>query len=336
MRKINKLPATILVGFDGFIDTLYRVVESRNSPKACTFMTRMEEFSRRIQQAHGKSTNLELVKEETRLGGNGPILANTLVSLGLSVHLVGTIDHPIFEPLIKKCKSTVNLGPPGKTDAFEFTDGKILFGKHQAILSLDLNKVDLAPLLEKTDILAATNWTMLYGMTKLWKKLYKEIFPKLQNVPSWMFIDLADPAKRTDKDIKEALRILSKLQNYTKVVLGLNEKEAERISKALNTDCTSAAIRKKLNIEQVVIHSIKIAEAASKDETATYRGPFIKKPKITTGGGDNFNAGYIFGLSQSRSLIECLKLASHSAGYYIKHGKPAKALSLKVTSDNHR
>ncbi len=328
MRKISKLPATVLVGFDGFIDTLYRVVEKRNSPKECTYMTRMREFSHRIHQAHGKSTNLELVKEETRLGGNGPILANTLISLGLPVHLVGPVDHPLFKALIKKCASCINLGPPGKTDAFEFSDGKLLFGKHEAILSLDLDTIRLAPLLEKTDIFAATNWTMLYGMTKLWKKLSKDVFPKLKNPPKWMFVDLADPAKRTNTDIKEALGILSQIQRYTKVVLGLNEKEAERVAKVLKTDCSSASIRKKIDIEQVVIHATKVAEASSRDETATFRGRFIKKPKITTGGGDNFNAGYILGLSKNLPLKECLKLASNTAAYYIQHAKPAKAKLL--------
>ncbi|MCE5294708.1 MAG: hypothetical protein LLF94_08870, partial [Chlamydiales bacterium] len=222
---------SVLVGFDGFVDSIYRVVESRKSPSQYTCMQRMQELSERIIDAHGKSTNLELVLQEERLGGNGPILANALHTLGVQTSLIGALGYPdiepIFEPLAKACNTCVSIAPSGKTDALEFSNGKLLLGKHTSILSIDeqvivdkVGKNKLHMLLESCDIFASTNWTMLFGMTKLWQYLETEILPRLSKKPKWMFVDIADPAKRLDSDLIEAMNTLSRLHKQIKVVLG--------------------------------------------------------------------------------------------------------------------
>lgn len=324
-KQIEEL--TCLVGFDGFIDSIYRVVKCRKTASAVSYMTKMEEFSDRIIQSHDKSTNLELVLQETRLGGNGPILANALITLGTQVSIIGALGtpdiDPHFLPLQECAKNCISIAPSGKTDALEFTNGKILLGKHQSLLTLDekafISK-KFIELLASSTLFASVNWTMLYGMTEAWKILEAEVLPTIPQKPSWMFVDLADPAKRTDDDIKEALETLGKLQNQIKVVLGLNVAEAERVAKVLHCPARAQAICHTLGLEQVVVHAIESAEASDGSSTKIVKGPVVT-PKITTGGGDNFNAGYLLGCGLNLRLEECLLLATYTSGYYVAKGK---------------
>lgn len=329
-RQVKNL--SFFIGFDGFTDHIYRVVKSRKSPSEYERMDHMQEFAERIMQAGGKSTNLELVLQEERLGGNGPILANSINHLGAQVSLVGALGYPklepLFEELSRSCKECISIAPSGITDAFEFNDGKLLLGKHTSILSLDektildqIGKERLCRLLEQATIFASANWTMLFGMTAFWKLLEAQILPQCTQKPEWMFVDLADPAKRLDGDILDAMNTLTKLQKQLKVVLGLNVAEAERIAKVMKCQPSSHELCQALQIEQVVIHAIQEAEASDNKVSAKVTGPYVKKVRITTGGGDNFNAGYLLGCGLKLDLEPCLYLATYTSGYYVEHAK---------------
>ena len=147
--------------------------------------------------------------------------------------------EPIFQNMAKRCELALTLGPSAHTNALEFENGKVLLGKLKHVMDIGwdsilkrIPKKKLASLLDQSDLFACTNWTMLPKMTDLWKKIIKEILPSLKtkNPQRILFVDLADPAKRTSSDIKEALITLKKLQSHYSVALGLNEAEAERVA----------------------------------------------------------------------------------------------------------
>ncbi|HLP83556.1 MAG TPA: hypothetical protein VK157_04335, partial [Phycisphaerales bacterium] len=72
-----------LVGFDGFTDAILHAVSTRTSMRVDDFarIATITEFSQRIAAAAGKSTNIELVRQERRFGGNGPLMASGLAGL---------------------------------------------------------------------------------------------------------------------------------------------------------------------------------------------------------------------------------------------------------------
>jgi hypothetical protein len=89
-----------------------------------------------LAAAAGQSTNIELVSVRTKLGGNGPIMANALASFGLGVTYLGNLGypgmHPIFEELARRAE-VHSIAQPGFTDALEFNDGKIMLGKNHTL-----------------------------------------------------------------------------------------------------------------------------------------------------------------------------------------------------------
>ena len=120
-----------LVGFDGYVDEIVRVVKNRPCLDECTYFDTIGDFADHVKAASGKSADMEIVSQETRIGGNGPILANALARLGAPSICVGALGfpaiHPVFKGLVAGC-TPIGIAEPGHTDAFEFNDGKLMFG----------------------------------------------------------------------------------------------------------------------------------------------------------------------------------------------------------------
>jgi sugar/nucleoside kinase (ribokinase family) len=140
--------------------------------------------------------------------------------------------------------------------------------------------------------------------------------------------DLADPEKRTREDLRAALSTLTQFQKYVNVTLGLNLREAIQVSDALGLprpgnpeaaiETMAAGIRKNLQIGTVVIHPRGGAAAATPEESASFSGPFVTQPKISTGAGDHFNAGFMIGQMLGLNLIEALCAGTATSGYYVR------------------
>jgi hypothetical protein len=58
----------ILVGLDGFVDTILHVVKTRESVTKYTRLTAMKDFAAQIAAAAGQSANIELVTQMVKLG----------------------------------------------------------------------------------------------------------------------------------------------------------------------------------------------------------------------------------------------------------------------------
>jgi sugar/nucleoside kinase (ribokinase family) len=144
-----------------------------------------------------------------------------------------------------------------------------------------------------------------------------------------MFFDLGDPTKRLDADLHAALKIIGEFQQHNDVILGLNEPESQHVAKVLRlkktpnnpkgTASLAAAIREKLEIHTVVIHPIQYAAGADAQGESFVTGPYTAKPKISTGAGDHFNAGFVIGRLLGLGVAHSLQLAVAASGFYVRH-----------------
>ncbi len=85
-------------------------------------------------------------------------------------------------------------------------------------------------------------------------------------------------------------------------------------------ETAAARLRAKLGVSQVVVHPTAFAVAASGDGVFSVAGTRVAKPKLTTGGGDNFNAGYCHGLLAGLSPQGALLCGVTWSGYYVRNG----------------
>src|ERR1700722_8559684 len=296
---------TAFVGLDGFVDEIIHVVDKRDNAETFHRLPTIAKLSTRLAGAAGKSTNIELVSQMTKLGGNGPIMGNALASFGMRVTYLGTLGypniHPVFVDFAKRAE-VHSIADPGTTDALEFEDGKIMVGKHASLKQMTWENIKVRFGKEKfttkfggSDLVGFVNWTMLAYMSELWEALLQEVCPVMKGPRRILFFDLADPEKRTRADILRALDLIGKFEKYFNVILGLNEKEAHEIGevfgiKAKTTGPEALAefgvqVAAKLNISTLVFHPVTYAAAVSDGKADMVNGPYIAKPMITTGAG---------------------------------------------------
>ena len=333
------------------MDEIVHVVNRRTGPDSYTRIGTLEEYTRRIGRGSALSTNIELVPVQKKLGGNGPIFAEALKKNHFQITYLGcvgkeTVD-PVFEGLARNAR-LIGLADPGHTDAYEFTDGKIIASKTQSFKEITWNGIirklgldSLVRIIDGCDLVGMENWTMLPGMSDIWTHFLSDVLPRLTRPPHdiHMFFDLADPEKRDEKDILFAVSLIGEFSKKGfQTALGLNKKEACEIAEIFGMkikDYRAQPLRPLCNflsgcisVGCLVIHPVDCACCFSNGSISFAKGPFCKNPVIATGAGDIFNAGFVLGWMNGFSMEESLQCGVYASGYYVRLGKSPTASKL--------
>lgn len=344
----TKNPSTLnmVLGFDGFVDEIIHVVDKRQDSENFTRINTISELASRIERASGLSTNMELVPTIKKIGGNGPIMCNALSINNPKMSYIGALGYPSVDDVFKVMEDKVDLytiAQNGHTDALEFDDGKLLMGKMSSLKNVTyerlvevLGKDKLIELVGNADLFAAVNWSMLPNMTSLFKKLITEILPLLPKrvKKPFMFIDLADPEKRDNDEIIEMIDLLKEFNEYFFVVLGLNKKEGYDVANVLglfdspslehmqvSLEDLTLELYNRIQIDSVVIHPVDRSCTVVDGVFYEENGPYIAKPKLSTGAGDNFNAGFMLGMLLGLTPDQALLTGMSTSGFYVRNAR---------------
>lgn len=340
-----------VVGFDGFVDTIVRPVGLRRGQgDNFTAINTITEFGQRILGAAGKSTNIEFYPLMDKLGGNGPIMANALLAAGTRVTYIGALGqpqvHPVFTDMATRAR-TVSICGPAQTTAVEFSDGKLMLGQMRSLDEITYDRIcsvmgeaAFHAELSAAHLIALVNWTMIPNMTAIFQRLVDEVLPRLPaSSDRIFFFDLADPEKRAAEDLRAALNTIARFEKFGRVTLGLNLKEAQQVAATLGFGPFEAdetglrrvaqEIRTQLAIATVVIHPKESASCATPLGTWWAPGPYTTQPRITTGAGDHFNAGFTTGQLLGLSPHACLALGVCTSGHYVRTAESPSLADLE-------
>lgn len=334
----NKQQAVCNIGFDGYVDELYHVVKTRKSDDNIDFYDSIESFGKRILQAAHKSADLEMVLVQRKLGGNGPILSNALARMGAKVTCTGTLDvdggdNPFLE-MSANCRQ-LSFGHASHTIALEFDDGKVMLGNLRgSYITWDQlrERVGLSNLREayrQSDLIAIVNWSGMRHIHEILRGYHREVcqhFPIEEQRRKLFFFDLADPTVLCEEGLDQLMENIQVFSQTAKVILGLNENEAIHLGRRCVSGPSSVSeigegLQAQLGLYQVIIHTNNRAFAFAKGETGSFQGMHVKHPVISTGAGDHFNAGYLWGILHGLNLEESLVLGQGEASYYLTTGQ---------------
>jgi hypothetical protein len=326
------------LGFDACIDNIVKVVKDRNENNETGFYTNIPQFGDFLISREHKSCGIELQTRLSKIGGNMVITANALGNLGIRVDCVGTFGLPEVLPFFKSISSNCVLYSVGETitaTALEFTDSKIILfdpGPYDSlnwegiknILGID----SIKQLLSGKELISFLNWSEIQNSTQIWNGILDEIIPSLKfsEKKSYFFTDFSDCSRKTMEEIRSVIDLSGRFRNNFKVVISLNQNEADIIARALDLSEYQADdefIKKLFRIidpDVLVIHRSRDAMAYDGEVLEKCDTFYCEEPIVLTGGGDNFNAGFCYSLINEFDLFQSLLVANAVAGLYVKTG----------------
>lgn len=335
--QIDPLPS-VAIGFDGFIDEMIHLVAERRSLKNYSRVPTIAAFGELVTRAAGHNSLREIVVTDVHPGGCAVNMGDGLAALGVPVDCFATLGEPVnpaFTETLARFRSAHSWGrEPGRTLAYEFQDGKLMFSSVSQLAEFTAAKVatHLASgaylkACRQAGLIALTDWSLYPHMTEVWQHLQTEVYTRMNHQPAF-FIDLVDPSGRSTEDVRTMLATLPIFESSGQLTLGLNGNEANVLARQLGLPESSdsgdsllaqaARLRARIGISEVVIHTIRRAAVAGPDGVAALNGPYCPHPSKSTGAGDRFNAGYALARMLNLLPSERLACACVTSGLFVR------------------
>jgi len=332
----------ITVGFDGCADSIYKAVKKRSAERIEYFST-IAEFGEYISEKNGISCSIELEEVMRKPGGNCAIFADAISTLGTKTSAVGLFGkrqiNNEFHKLAESCE-LFSFGENQFALALEFSNGKVMLAPGVKLgsdawssIRTSVGEDNLNRVFLEADMLALLNWSELEFSTQVWNSLY-ELLKSAPCKAKQIIIDLSDCSRNTKEEIDEMLVILDGFRKIRTVILSLNDNEAFKLEKYFmlslkDTRSIGEALSEKIGVQILVIHSAKACYTFENGEAFITPTQFNTEPKLLTGGGDNFNAGYTMGRLLGLDSFGCNILGNSVSSFYIYHGKSPTLPQLK-------
>jgi hypothetical protein len=338
LGQINCADRNAFLGFDACIDIIVRIVREKKPNDVTDYFSDSSQFGEFLVNLENKSCGVELQTKLSKTGGNMVITANALGNLGIRVECVGTFGIPDILPVFRTMSPNCTLNTIGDTisaTALEFNNSKIIMFDPGPYNNLtwegikDILGIDrIKQMMSGKQLISFVNWSEIESSSQIWQGVLDEILPDILQTDHkpFFFTDFSDCSRRSKQDIQFAIKLLGRFRNYFKVILSLNQNEAALIAKALDLseyvpdEKFVKELFKVSNTDVLVIHRTKDAlayDGMAYEKCETF---FCKEPKILTGGGDNFNAGFCYTLFYDFNPFQSLIVANAVSGYYVKTG----------------
>lgn len=346
LKKINSKDLnknTAAVGFDGYIDKIFRLVKRKFAYRD-EYFEDIRQFAEYLLTKPKFSHDIEISFQSLRPGGNVPLMANSLGMLGLSTVCFTTNEgyEELFRNVLSKNCDIFTIGKAAHTISLEFEYGKIMLGDNHTFK--DINWTHLQKVITKqyqermynADLLALLNWSHMPAMTEIWKGILSSIHNYPRSCRAMLFIDLADPSSREDEDIKAAFKVIREFRKYYYVILGMNKNETSNIIDKMHLEKNSSDMVKEIHslideeyVDELVIHLPSSIYSINKNCNSFIETTIIKNSIVSTGAGDNFSGGYCWGRINGMDICESSIIGIVVAQNYIKKGVSLSLVELK-------
>jgi hypothetical protein len=326
------------MGFDACIDYLVRIVKEKEGNEISGYFNSSNEFGEFLLSMDNKSCGIELQTKLSKIGGNMVITSNALGRLGVKVECAGTFGLPDILPVFREMSpncSLLTIGDTISAQALEFNNSKVIMFDPGPYNNLtwqsikDLIGIDqVGKMISGKKLISFLNWSEIENSSQIWDGILNEVLPSVihKDLKPFFFTDFSDCSRRSKQDIQYAISLLGRFRDYFKVIISLNQNEAGLIAKALDLDQNLPdeefvkALYGVCNSDVLIIHRTNDAMAFDGTVFEKCDTFFCTEPKILTGGGDNFNAGYCYALLNDFTLVESLIIANAVSGSYVKNG----------------
>jgi sugar/nucleoside kinase (ribokinase family) len=344
------VPDTVL-GFDGFVDTVRRVVDERHDAESFDPMTELGAFGERIAASADErsSITVEWTRDGTRTGGHTCHVARALIGLGGRPTMIGAYGDPERDVFADEFGAArrYSFGEPNYTEAVEFDDGKLLVTETGATRTLDWETLadavgveTLAARLDGADVLGMGYWVVIPDFPSILTGLRERVWPTLDDPPGTVLVDPGDVRQLADDVLTDGIEPLRRFATVAPVTLSANRAEMFHLADALDApsgslSAAATAVRDRLGLRRAVAHAADASVAAGPERTVSVAVPRVADPAMTTSAGDHFNVGLALGLSAGLSDSAAVCLGNATAGVFVRTGDPPTEASLRAFLDRY-
>lgn len=331
----------VAAGFDGFADRIVRPIR-RIEGETLQYFDTIADFGAYLQARQGKSCSVELDVQTRKIGGNCPIYSAALGACGVPVDAVGMFAGGPFEAMPRAC-TLHSYAEVGTSDCLEFRDGKVMLAGRCTMAGDPFETVaravpELPSLFGRADLAAFLNWSELDYAPALWEAVQARVFAALPpDKGKTVFFDLCDHSRKTAAAVEDVLRLIGRFSETRRTVLSLNENEclllAPHADGAEGLPGIALAVSRKYGIDEIVVHTLRDSCALANGAWHACPTIFCEHPLLSTGAGDNFNAGYCLGLLLTDDADTRLALANLAASHYITTGKNTDCAGLAAYAE---
>ncbi|CAD5265221.1 MULTISPECIES: hypothetical protein [unclassified Imperialibacter] len=345
LRNYEEDSHLAFTGFDGFVDKIQRVVAKKKGNNA-TYFDSLGEFTDHLGSMRVGGGDIETSTTKIRIGGDAPILSNTLGSLGIQTHCLGAMGHPALHPVFMKmhklCEIT-SVMDPGENQILEFNDAKIVLSDQAMFNNYDWEYIkthtevfdQLKRVVKKAELFALVDWARLPFASSIWRGFLEDMIKATGKKDALFFFHIGDPYKIPRKKIGQMVELIDEFAAFGKVTVSLNQQEASKLWLVLNgyeptQDQTKVKIPamsemarfifRVFDIDAVIVRSRETTFVAYDEGIIEVSGSKVETPKVLMGGGDNFNAGYCLGLLEGMNRRQCALLGTAASGAFIQNG----------------
>jgi len=333
----ENLSGRITLGIDGFVDEVWQVVQSRTSSNDVVLYDKMKNFGDAIVMCEKGGLAREIIRKRRSYGGFTCNTGKAVGRLGGNSIMLGMFGKDKIDSAFEQFKDLseiISVGDPGLCHIFEFEDGKAMFPNLDALYEISwkvlhdvIGTERLDEIFKQSQIIALGYWSSMPFFDDLVSGICENYI--IAGRCERMFFDFADLKKRDKNSLKHTIEQLAARGSTVKMTLSLNEHEASLLfsyfGETFDETCIEKAVmqnlRKKIGLNEIVVHTPHIAVAVNADEGfASVQQIHCPKPVITAGAGDTFNGGYLIGALGGLDLTERLILSNAVTRLYVRQG----------------
>ena len=244
------------------------------------------------------------------MGGSGSIFICQAARLGLRSAIIGRVGNdPFGDMILKALKSAGASAKFVKIDTQEKTGVTFMLNKgHDRAMMTYSGTIDAVRRSDVTEqILASTRHFHIasFFLIKRMQPYYKAIVKKAKAAGATISMDTNwDPEEKWDGGIREILPMVNVFLPNANELLAISGEKS-----------LTAAVDKLSRMIPVVVLKEGEKGARAFSNGKSYQAKALKiNVKDTVGSGDNFDAGFLYGFLNKKSIGECLKIGCICGG----------------------
>jgi len=328
---------SIFVGFDGYVDQMREIVDTRQQNASYSRVSQFETFKKRFLESGttAQSPAFDWVETTRKPGGHSAHAGRVFRQLGYDLRLLGSFGRPPVREFREAFPDAelVSVWDTSTTDYITFETGKLMLNDRKNLINLDWQTIQervgletLTRLLDGNKIATLGDWGSIPNIPSILENVLKTVWPRLEDPPEQVLLMFGAVQRLSTEYLPSSITALDEFDSTVPVTLIATRDQAVQYGRLFDEEPTNSipriaeTVHAKLGISQFVVHTPYEAVLVTDDETLTIQGHRQQLTHQSGNAEDHFAAGYAIGQIEGLRKGPSLVLGNAVASYHNQFG----------------